>query len=84
MHLEELKKNSKIMKVTIRSETCKNIYDNSSYLLSFGNEKWQSLQISFNPLQPGVAFLYPLKTSNPEGFLGFSGGIEKQHQTVMG
>ena len=80
MHLEELKKNSKIMKVTIRSETCKNIYDNSSYLLSFGNEKWQSLQISFNPLQPGVAFLYPLKTS--KNLKVFS--IEKQHRAVMG
>ena len=39
MHLEELKKNSKTMKVTIRSGTCKNIYDNSCYLLSFENEK---------------------------------------------
>ena len=29
-----------------------------------------------NSLQPGVAFLYPLKT--------FSGGIEKQHRAVMG
>ena len=28
----------------------------------------------FNPLQPGVAFIYPLKTS---------GGIEKQHWTVV-
>ena len=32
-----------------------------------------------NPLQPGGAFLYPLK-----GLLMFSGGIEKQHRTVMG
>ena len=29
---------------------------------------------AFNPLQPGVAFLYPLK----------SGGIEKQQRAVMG
>ena len=29
----------------------------------------------FNPLQPFVAFLYPLK---------ISGGIEKQHWAVMG
>ena len=37
------------------------------------------------PLQPGVAFLYPLKTSeNLLGFLLFSGGIEKQHRVVMG
>ena len=39
----------------------------------------------FNPLQPSVAFLYPLKTSEkPKGFLMFSGVIEKQHQDVMG
>ena len=38
-------------------------------------------QVSFHPLQPGVAFLYPLKTS---GFLMFSGGIEKQRRDVMG
>ena len=31
-----------------------------------------------NPLQPGVAFLYP------KGFLMFSGGIEKQHRAAMG
>ena len=40
------------------------------------------LQIThLNLLQPGVAFLNPLKTS---GFLMFSGGIEKQHWAVMG
>ena len=33
-----------------------------------------------NPLQPGVAFLCPLKTSENL----FSGGIEKQHWPVMG
>ena len=39
---------------------------------------------SFNPLQPSVAFLYPLKTSEkPLDFLMFSGGIEKQHRAVM-
>ena len=32
---------------------------------------------AINPLQPGVAFLYPLKTSENLGFLMFSGGIEK-------
>ena len=37
-----------------------------------------------DPLQPGVAFLYPLKTENLKGFLMFfSGGIEKQHWAVM-
>ena len=36
---------------------------------------------NINPLQPGVASLYPLKTS---GFLMFSGGREKQHRAVMG
>ena len=40
---------------------------------------------NINPLQPGVAFLYPLKTSeNLKGFLMFSGGIEKQHRAVIG
>ena len=29
----------------------------------------------FNPLKPGVAFLYPLT---------FSGGIEKKHRALMG
>ena len=42
-------------------------------------------KIYFNPLQHGVAFLYPLKTSEkPKGFMILSGGIEKQHQAVMG
>ena len=46
---------------------------------------------SINPLQPGFAFLHSLKTSEnlkvfrkPKSFLIFSGGIEKQHQAVMG
>ena len=34
----------------------------------------------FNPLQSGVAYLYPLKTEN----LKVSWGIDKQHRTVMG
>ena len=42
-------------------------------------------ELWFNPLQPGVAFLYPLKTSRkPIDFLMFSGGKEKQHRAVMG
>ena len=40
----------------------------------------------FNPLQPCVTFLYPLKTSENKSFLilMFSGGIEKQRRAVMG
>ena len=39
---------------------------------------------SFNPLQPGVAYLYPLKASeNLEVFYVFR-GIDKQHRAVMG
>ena len=39
---------------------------------------------AFNSLQPGVAYLYPLKTSEPKCFLMFSEGIDKQRQVVMG
>ena len=40
--------------------------------------------IGFNPLQPGVAYLYPLKTSeNLKVFLCFR-VIDKQHWAVMG
>ena len=46
------------------------------------------LDQNINPLQPGVAFLYPLKISEnlgkPKGFLMFSGGIEKQHRMFSG
>ena len=35
-----------------------------------------------NPLQLGVAFLYPLR--KPKGFLMFSGAIEKQQWAAMG
>ena len=43
------------------------------------------INVSINPLQPGVAFLYPLKTSeNLLSFLMFSERIEKQHRAVMG
>ena len=39
----------------------------------------------FNPLQPDVAFLYTLKTSEkPLGFLMFSVGTENQNRAVMG
>ena len=40
--------------------------------------------LSISPLQPCVAYLYPLKTSKPKGFLMFSGCIDKQHWAVMG
>ena len=40
--------------------------------------------MAINPLQPSVASLYPLKTSENLGFLMFSGGIDKQHWAVMG
>ena len=39
----------------------------------------------FNPLQPGVAFLYPPENIRKLlGFLIFSRGAEKQQQAVMG
>ena len=38
-----------------------------------------------NPLQPGVANLYPPENiREPKGFLMFSGGKDKQHWDVMG
>ena len=40
------------------------------------------MQALFNPIQPGVSFLYP--PSKTSGFLMFSGGIEKQHRAVLG
>ena len=45
-------------------------------VLHISNRKF----LGVNPLQPGVAFLYPLKT----GFLMFSGGIEKQQWAELG
>ena len=36
---------------------------------------------AINPLEFGVAHLYPKK---PLGFLMFSGGIDKQHRAVRG
>ena len=40
---------------------------------------------SFNPLQPGAAFLYPPDNiRKPLGFLVFSGSMEKQHRAAMG
>ena len=43
--------------------------------------KLSLVSFPLNPLQPGVAFLYLLQTSENLKVLG---GIEKQHQTVMG
>ena len=41
--------------------------------------------LSVSPLQPSVAYLYSLRTrENVNGFLAFSGGIDKQHRAVMG
>ena len=39
-----------------------------------------TMKLKVNPLKSGVAYLYPLKTSKPKGFLMFSGGIDKQHR----
>ena len=44
-------------------------------------DECQNLGKFVNPLQPGVAFLYPQKTSEN---LMFSGGMEKQHWAIMG
>ena len=38
----------------------------------------------FNQLQPDVAYLYPLKTSENIGFMMFSGHMDKQHRAVIG
>ena len=47
------------------------------------NQASESNDFWINSLQPGVAFLYPLKTSeNLLSFLMFSGSIDKQHQAV--
>ena len=43
----------------------------------------QSYGNVFNPLQTGVAHLYPPENRKPEGFLMFSGGIDMQHGAVM-
>ena len=40
--------------------------------------------LAINLLEPGVAYLYPLKIRKPKGFLMFSWGIDKQHWALMG
>ena len=46
----------------------------TKFITYIGTEKeW------INLLQPSIAYLYPLKTSEM-----FSGGNDKQHRTVMG
>ena len=46
--------------------------------------KTEKFLTMFNPLQPGVAYLYlPENIRKTKGFLMFSGGIDKQHRTVM-
>ena len=60
----------------LKKEThlCKQIYANTCMVFIY----------EINPLQSGVAFLYPPENiRKPLSFL-FSGGIEKQHRTVMG
>ena len=39
---------------------------------------------AINPFQTNVPYLYPLKTSGNEGFLTFSGGIEREDWPEMG
>ena len=42
-------------------------------------------RLPLNPLQPGVAYLYPLKTSEKTlGFLMFTECIDKHHRAVVG
>ena len=41
--------------------------------------------MELNPLQPGVAYLYPPESvRKPLDFLMFSGSIDKQHRAVIG
>ena len=44
-------------------------------LISIMKPQFLKLMEWFNPLQPGVAYLYPLTTSE---------NLEKQHRAVMG
>ena len=39
---------------------------------------------AINPFQANVPFLYPLKTSEKEGFLMFSEIVESEHWPEMG
>ena len=39
---------------------------------------------AFNPFLANVPILYPLKTSENQGFLVFSGGIKWEHWPEMG
>ena len=53
----------------------------NSKTISFGKKTRKKVM---NPLQPGVAYLYPLKPiRKPIGFLMFSGDIDKQKRAVM-
>ena len=54
------------------------LFENSCIM----SRKCTFVLLEINPLKPGVAFLYPLKTS-ANLFLMFSGGIGKQHRAVM-
>ena len=56
-----------------------------SNCISSNKNNGAELMFLFNPLQPGVAFLYaPKNIRKTKGFLMFSGVIEKQHGVVMG
>ena len=53
----------------------------TKYVRKFGAQRLETMCVQL--LQPGAAYLYPLKTSENLGFLMFSGGIDKQHRAVM-
>ena len=59
-----------------------NVYESLKYFKTFITLK-KPISL-LNPLQPGVAFPYPPKNiRKPEGFLMFSGGVEKQHRLLQ-
>ena len=52
-----------------------------AHLIEFRNIE----SVTLNPLQPGVAYLYPPENiRKPKGFRMFSGGIDKQQRVAMG
>ena len=76
----------KVLKL-ILVKYCNGLFKRWKRFKEFLQRKWWPIEtLYFNPLQPSVAFLYPLKTPENlnEGFLMFSGGVEKQHRAVTG